>query len=464
MYGNSASTGGALYSNNAAPTLTNCIVWNNTTWDEETPEQIYNLTFTFNFKTVASYCDIGGSTTYPGTGNLRVDPKFVNAPGGDFRLMGDSPCIDAGTNSVPDLPEKDYADKPRISDGNEDGLALADMGVFEAQGYTPTDHVFRGEILQGVVYENPTDAVGDYTFMIEFQTDGTIDHIDFRTPAGNTFTIPSTQHTSSGNVETHHVEWPTPVGHIWQYWAKFETAAGLNGYGDGTYTITYYHVGGGSRQAQVAYNLAGGVPIPLPTQKPNVTSPAYGASVGAPVTLTWDACTDAGANSVFITIIDANTDASVAADTFDKSATASNPYALADGIYDVEMSFASLYDTADNSGTPFEIGKAVMVGHQFEVAFATVYRFWSPVNSVHFYTISPEERDNLIANYGHVWTYEGPAYHASGGTGKTGLHAIYRFWSGHSHFYTISDEERDNLIANYPHVWTFEGIAYYTYE
>jgi hypothetical protein len=329
------------------------------------------------------------------------------------------------------------------------------------QGYSLADHVLQGEILEGLVYDNASDATADYVFMMEFHTDDTIDHIQFRTPAGNTFTIPNTEHTTSTNVETHHVV--SDGVHVWQYWATFSSPAGLNGYGDGTYVITYYRTGTTSRETRVGYNLAGGSPIPQPTQKPNVTSPAYGASVGSPVTLTWDACTDAGANAAFVTVIDVATDQSVAGDRLAKTATASSPYTLSEGTYDAEVSFGSLHDTADDAAVPFEIGKGVTVKHQFDVLYTTVYRFWSPVNSVHFYTISTAERDNLIANWPAVWTYEGPAYHTAATASDTALRPVYRFWSGHSHFYTINEAEKDMLIHDFPGVWNFEGIAFYAY-
>jgi predicted outer membrane repeat protein len=461
IYGNSASQGGGLYSDNASATLVNCILWGDTTWDEEEPGEICNRNAVYNLKTGASYCDIAGDTAYPGTGNLHVDPKFVNAPGGDFHLQGSSPCIDHGTNSISDLPANDYDGKTRTSDGNEDGLAVVDMGAYEAQGYTATDHVHRGEILEGLVYENASDTVPDYTFLMEFETDDTIDHISFRTPAGNTFTIPNTEHTTSGNVETHHVV--SGDVHTWQYWAKYDSAAGLNSYGDGTYNLTYFLVGGSKRETQVVYSGPGGTPIPQPTQKPNVTAPPYGASVNVPISLSWDACTDASANAVFVTIIDADTDRSVVGDTFAKTATTSNSYSLAQGTYDVEVSFASLFDTGDSAGTPFEVGKGVMVGHQFEVLFVTVYRFWSPVNSVHFYTISVQEKEMLISDFPTIWTYEGPAYHTAGASGATGLLPVYRFWSGHSHFYTINEDEKNMLVQDWANMWNFEGIAFYAY-
>jgi hypothetical protein len=103
--------------------------------------------------------------------------------------------------------------------------------------------------------------------------------------------------------------------------------------------------------------------------------------------------------------------------------------------------------------------------HQFETPYTAVYRFWSPVANRHFYTISDEERDGLIANYAYFWTYEGPVYSACATEYHAGLAPVYRFWSpvSGSHFYTINEAEKDWIIAKYPHVWTFEGVAFYAY-
>jgi len=94
---------------------------------------------------------------------------------------------------------------------------------------------------------------------------------------------------------------------------------------------------------------------------------------------------------------------------------------------------------------------------------SAVYRFWSPVFSTHFYTISAVERDFLINNYSHAWTYEGVAYYAFADSSQPGVAPVYRFWSGHSHFYTIDVTERDWLLNNYSSVWTYEGVAFYAY-
>ena len=63
--------------------------------------------------------------------------------------------------------------------------------------------------------------------------------------------------------------------------------------------------------------------------------------------------------------------------------------------------------------------------------------------------------------------YEGPAFYAFA-VGKEPEDAVpvYRFWSGGSgyHFYTISEDEKDKVIANYPETLVYEGIAWYAYE
>jgi hypothetical protein len=95
-----------------------------------------------------------------------------------------------------------------------------------------------------------------------------------------------------------------------------------------------------------------------------------------------------------------------------------------------------------------------------------IYRFWSPISSSHFYTMDEAERNKLIDNYSHAWAYEGVAYYAYADDTQAGTEAIYRFWSpiSSSHFYTMDAAERDKLINDYPHAWTYEGVAYFAYS
>lgn len=62
-------------------------------------------------------------------GNISANPLFVN--NGNSRLKGGSPAIDAGDNSAPNLPTKDFAGNPRIVNGNDGPTAIVDMGAYE---------------------------------------------------------------------------------------------------------------------------------------------------------------------------------------------------------------------------------------------------------------------------------------------------------------------------------------------
>jgi hypothetical protein len=95
-----------------------------------------------------------------------------------------------------------------------------------------------------------------------------------------------------------------------------------------------------------------------------------------------------------------------------------------------------------------------------------VYRFWKPSDGTHFYTIKESEKQKLIDHYAHIFTYEGPAYYTYGiAQHPVGTLPVYRFWkaSDNTHFFTIKEREKDKLILLYSHVFTFEGIAWYAY-
>jgi len=460
IYGNTATRGGGVYSNNVSPTLTNCIVWNNKA--HIGGPGIYSNTMLFNAKTLATYCDIQSDSTYLGTDNLCVDPGFAGAESGDFHLLFGSACIDAGDSSAAGLGGYDFDGKPRITDGDEDGRVVVDMGAFEFRGRMVSDYLHHAQIAQGRVYANPSDTTADYTFLLELQTGSNVSYIEFLTPAGYKYTISNTPHSGSAYVDTYHqVSGST---HIWTYMAEFGTATPLANYGDGTYAATVHYIDGTDHTASLWYGIPGSSKaLSQPTRKPTVTNPTHGGGAGSPVTFTWNAY--GGVNSICLAIINPDTGLDLVNDALSGSATRSNAYTLAEGTYKAELAFENAYEVTTTDGVPFSYGKGILMGYEFEVLYKAVYRFWSPVNGKHFYTLNEAERDNLIANYPDFWTYEGPVYHACATAINANLAPVYRFWSGRlgSHFYTIDKHERDKLINQFSYTWTYEGPVFYAY-
>ncbi|MBW1786018.1 MAG: choice-of-anchor D domain-containing protein, partial [Deltaproteobacteria bacterium] len=118
-----ALKGGGMKNTDCTPTLINCIFWGNTAGSNPQISGEAN----------ATYCDIQGG--WAGEGNISADPLFVNPAGNDLHLQSGSPCIDAGDNNAPGLPETDFEGDQRIVDGDGDGTAIVDMGVDE---HTPS--------------------------------------------------------------------------------------------------------------------------------------------------------------------------------------------------------------------------------------------------------------------------------------------------------------------------------------
>jgi predicted outer membrane repeat protein len=133
-FSNNSSTdvGGAIYNaghtaDNKHPKITNCILWNNTA---PTSPEIGNSDST----PTVTYCDVQGG--YSGTGNKNLDPLLP----ADLRIPANSPCIDAGSNSAPDILTIDKDGNPRLVDGDRNGTVIADMGAYESAGLTYQPH------------------------------------------------------------------------------------------------------------------------------------------------------------------------------------------------------------------------------------------------------------------------------------------------------------------------------------
>lgn len=96
--GNTSSNGGGINCDNSNVFLINSILWNNS---------IQEILLGSGSVT-ATYSDIQGG--WAGTGNIDIDPLFVNAGSGNYHLQYNSPCIDAGDPTSPLDPDGTIAD------------------------------------------------------------------------------------------------------------------------------------------------------------------------------------------------------------------------------------------------------------------------------------------------------------------------------------------------------------------
>lgn len=133
LSGNSAyfDGGGAFYG-----TLTNCIVYFNAA--NSGPNYMHS---TINYS-----C----TTPAPGRmGNITDDPQFMDATAGNYRLKGNSPCINAGNNAAVE-GTKDLDGNPRIVNGT------VDMGAYEYVSVTVSNVAARqlpGTKLMEITYD-----------------------------------------------------------------------------------------------------------------------------------------------------------------------------------------------------------------------------------------------------------------------------------------------------------------------
>ena len=105
-------------------TVENSIVWDNNSTNTSYGTQFDNYlesTFAYSCTTPmpSGADDLGG--------NIEQDPLFVDAANGDFRLRGNSPCLDTGTNTYAAGIAFDLDGNPRVINDT------VDMGAYELQ-------------------------------------------------------------------------------------------------------------------------------------------------------------------------------------------------------------------------------------------------------------------------------------------------------------------------------------------
>jgi hypothetical protein len=127
---NVAPVGGGLHGDQLKLGPFHCIFWGNS------EEQIAGTLPDPRF------CDVQGG--FPGTGNIDVDPHFVDAPRGDYHLAPTSACLEAGDPAFFPIPadETDLDGDPReLFDRVDIG---ADEATFEKGAWTFLGHALGG--------------------------------------------------------------------------------------------------------------------------------------------------------------------------------------------------------------------------------------------------------------------------------------------------------------------------------
>jgi len=128
--------GGMFFYQLSSPLVRNCIVYGNTNTDQiGDPVQIWCWTYNmaaprflncliqYGLKNIVS-----GENVQVYENNLDTDPCFVDAANGDFRLGGNSPCINSGYTCFDDLDALDLDLSTRVKGG------IIDMGAYEFSG------------------------------------------------------------------------------------------------------------------------------------------------------------------------------------------------------------------------------------------------------------------------------------------------------------------------------------------
>lgn len=295
-------------------------------------------------------------------------------------------------------------------------LFLSQMPVLAAVG----DHVSWLDLWYEVQHENPLD-VNDvqYSFDFEIGTDANVVRIEFITPQGRSFEIPnSPDNWDDVNQIWTNREFDEGSGlWEWDFCKESDDANVFDDFGDGVYTLTFFYAGDSNEQTQVLFADPGtSQPIPMPTQIPQIISPAYRSSVSSPVTMSWQECTDPNVNSLWVEMWDESTDEGVESE-LPKAQISWGPHDIDDGYWQAGICFDNVNHIFNADGIEVWYGKTQYAEHPFAVGVQwTAYEVWAGNTD---YSIYPNwwEYYHSIDQYDYVklgQSYNGESITVSG--------------------------------------------------
>jgi len=131
----------ASYAATPVPVLKNCILWGN---QESQISLLSGAVFTVTYSDVDQDGYGAGGTTPDGSGNIRYNPLFVDAAGGDYHLRLGSVCIDAGTAAGAPLDDLYGIERPQLY-GYDMGACEYDGIVYNGPWYVDGEMVSSGD-------------------------------------------------------------------------------------------------------------------------------------------------------------------------------------------------------------------------------------------------------------------------------------------------------------------------------
>ncbi len=171
-------SGGVIDVYYSLPTLTNCILWENTADVEGNQVNIDNVTAGLNIY----HCDVqegvAGFSGYPNNGEIKnmleINPEFFLSGEYPYAIDTTSLCMDYGTLDTLYLPDGwvcpcvDLADTLRIQDD------YIDLGAYEARQLliTGTNESYIKQMCNLSIYPNPT--TDNFTLAYQLRETGTV--------------------------------------------------------------------------------------------------------------------------------------------------------------------------------------------------------------------------------------------------------------------------------------------------